>query len=46
MRALLITGGHDHETSFYSLFEGYKDLARAAGGREHDGVSERLARQV
>jgi type 1 glutamine amidotransferase len=28
VRALLITGGHDHETSFYTLFEGYKDLAR------------------
>jgi type 1 glutamine amidotransferase len=28
VRALVITGGHDHETSFYSLFDGYKDLAR------------------
>ncbi len=28
VKALLITGGHDHETSFYSLFEGYQDLAR------------------
>ena len=28
MRGLLITGGHDHETSFYTLFDGYKDLAR------------------
>jgi type 1 glutamine amidotransferase len=28
VRALLLTGGHDHETSFYSLFDGYKDLAR------------------
>ena len=27
MRGLLITGGHDHETSFYTLFDGYKDLA-------------------
>jgi type 1 glutamine amidotransferase len=27
IRALLITGGHDHETSFYSLFDGYRDLA-------------------
>jgi type 1 glutamine amidotransferase len=26
VRALLITGGHDHETAFYSLFDGYKDL--------------------
>jgi type 1 glutamine amidotransferase len=25
-KALLITGGHDHEASFYSLFEGYRDL--------------------
>jgi type 1 glutamine amidotransferase len=28
VRALLITGGHDHETSFYTLFHGYEDLAR------------------
>ena len=28
VRALLITGGHDHETSFYTLFHGYDDLAR------------------
>ncbi len=28
IRALVITGGHDHETSFYSLFEGSKDLGR------------------
>ena len=28
VRALLITGGHDHEASFYTLFDGYKDLAR------------------
>ena len=28
VRALLITGGHDHEASFYSLFDGYKDLGR------------------
>jgi type 1 glutamine amidotransferase len=28
VRTLLITGGHDHETSFYSLFEGYNDLSR------------------
>ena len=27
MRGLVITGGHDHETSFYTLFDGYKDLA-------------------
>jgi type 1 glutamine amidotransferase len=27
VRALLITGGHDHETTFYSTFDGYKDLA-------------------
>lgn len=26
VRALLITGGHDHEASFYGLFEGYDDL--------------------
>jgi type 1 glutamine amidotransferase len=28
LRALLITGGHDHETSFYTLFQGFEDLAR------------------
>jgi type 1 glutamine amidotransferase len=28
LRALLITGGHDHEASFYTLFQGYEDLAR------------------
>jgi type 1 glutamine amidotransferase len=27
VNGLLITGGHDHETAFYTLFEGYKDLA-------------------
>jgi type 1 glutamine amidotransferase len=27
VRTLLITGGHDHETTFYSTFDGYKDLA-------------------
>ena len=28
VKALVITGGHEHETSFYSLFDGYEDLAR------------------
>jgi hypothetical protein len=28
VRPLLITGGHDHDTSFYTLFNGPKDLAR------------------
>lgn len=28
VRALVITGGHEHETSFYSLFDGYKELGR------------------
>jgi type 1 glutamine amidotransferase len=27
VRALVVTGGHDYETSFYAVFEGYKDLA-------------------
>jgi type 1 glutamine amidotransferase len=27
VKGLVITGGHDHETSFYTLFDGYKDLA-------------------
>jgi type 1 glutamine amidotransferase len=26
VRGLVITGGHEHETSFYSLFEGHDDL--------------------
>src|SRR5262249_4224479 len=26
VRGLLLTGGHDHEASFYSLFEGHEDL--------------------
>ncbi len=26
VRVLLITGGHDHESSFYGLFDGYRDL--------------------
>jgi type 1 glutamine amidotransferase len=26
VKGLLITGGHDHEATFYSLFEGYNDL--------------------
>jgi type 1 glutamine amidotransferase len=25
-RALVVTGGHEYDTSFYSLFEGYEDL--------------------
>jgi type 1 glutamine amidotransferase len=27
VRGLVIVGGHDHETSFYSIFDGYHDLA-------------------
>jgi type 1 glutamine amidotransferase len=26
VRTLLITGGHDHEATFYSIFDGFKDL--------------------
>ncbi len=26
VRTLLITGGHDHESTFYGIFDGYKDL--------------------
>jgi type 1 glutamine amidotransferase len=26
IRALLITGGHEHEPTFYTLFDGYRDL--------------------
>ncbi len=28
IRALLITGGHDHDAAFYSLFDGYEELDR------------------
>jgi type 1 glutamine amidotransferase len=27
LRALLITGGHDHDAAFYTLFAGYEELA-------------------
>lgn len=27
LRTLVVTGGHDYETSFYSLFEGFEDVA-------------------
>jgi len=26
LRVLLVTGGHDHESSFYAVFEGHRDL--------------------
>ncbi|HTD85043.1 MAG TPA: hypothetical protein VK850_00575, partial [Candidatus Binatia bacterium] len=26
LRVLIITGGHDHEAAFYSLFDGYQDI--------------------
>lgn len=26
IRALLVAGGHEHESAFYSVFEGYRDL--------------------
>jgi len=26
VKGLLITGGHDHETAFYTIFDGYNDL--------------------
>ncbi len=29
VRMLVITGGHDHEASFYGLFDGYKDIGWA-----------------
>ena len=29
VRVLVITGGHEHEASFYSLFDGYKDIGWA-----------------
>ncbi len=28
VKGLLITGGHDHEAAFYTIFDGYKDLDR------------------
>lgn len=27
IRVLVVTGGHDHDASFYSIFEGYPDIA-------------------
>ena len=30
LRVLVIAGGHDHEASFYGLFDGYKDLGWVA----------------
>ncbi len=33
MKGLLITGGHDHEAAFYSLFDGYKTWIGACGRR-------------
>jgi type 1 glutamine amidotransferase len=32
IRALVVTGGHEYETSFYTLFEGYDDLAWTHAG--------------
>lgn len=29
IRVLVVTGGHEHDTSFYSVFEGYPDIAAA-----------------
>jgi type 1 glutamine amidotransferase len=29
LRLLVVTGGHDYDTSFYTLFEGYQDLTWA-----------------
>src|SRR5213078_1381052 len=28
IRALLITGGHEHDIAFYSIFDGYKDAVK------------------
>lgn len=33
IRVLVVTGGHDHDASFYSVFEGYPDIA--ANVRSH-----------
>ena len=46
VRGLVITGGHDHETSFYSLFEGHDDLPSMPVAARHHGLPERSARQV
>ena len=45
VEGLLITGGHDHETSFYTLFEGYKTSTGCRWPQRH-GLQERPARQV
>ena len=47
VRTLLITGGHDHETTFYSIFDGYKDLTWTPVSLFLDhGVSKGFSRQV
>ena len=45
-RGLVITGGHDHETAFYTLFDGYKDLAWMPVASSATAFPERPARQV
>ncbi len=46
VRALLITGGHDHETVVLLALRRLQRPGLAAGGRQHHGLSERPARQV
>lgn len=45
IRVLVVTGGHDHDTSFYSVFEGYPDIA--ASVRPHPaGLARDLRKGV
>jgi type 1 glutamine amidotransferase len=45
VRGLVITGGHDHLTSFYTLFEGYKDLARMPVASSKEAFQSDLRRK-
>jgi len=45
IRVLVVTGGHDHDASFYSVFEGYPDIA--ANVRPHPaGLTRDLRKNV
>ena len=37
-RVLVVTGGHDYETSFYSLFEGFDDLVWVHAATNTEGL--------
>ncbi len=43
IRVLVVTGGHDHDASFYSVFEGYPDIAATV--RPHPAALSRDLRK-